>query len=313
MRPNCAQDAGQSIARSDRKLSEIAVPSEWERFAAVIGGERAWATASAPDARVRLVCGIGRYPRGSSMSFDGRTRRDFLALPVVLVQLVLGGALELEVGGRLRQLKPGMLGLVSIPGANAMRVPPGGASLHAYAAIYHEYATPRLSAAVGAGSLVSVDPGEATVVALGNLLQQALLGLRDSEEEERQIFALMLAIEGLLRRRDGSTAVRWRNIVEGLTEARAPAAPSVSEMAAACGVSPAHFVRRYRTLTGATPASHVRQLRLSKVMQLLIETDEPLKELAWRAGFADAQSLAHAFRRHFGVTPGTFRARHRWH
>jgi AraC-like DNA-binding protein len=293
-------------------LLEIAVADAWRATADALGADRSWAVASVPEARVRLVCGVGRHGPDSGLSFDGRTRRDFLALPIVLVQLGLGGALDVEIGGRWRRLEPGTIGAFSIPGANAMRLPPGGSSLHAYAAIYHEYATPRLAAALSAGRLLGAAPDDPAVAALCDLLLRARAGEGDADREERDIFGFMLALERLLRRSGESTAERWRGIVEALAEARAPAVPSVPEMAAACGVSPAHFVRRYRALTGATPAAHVRDLRLARAMRLLIETDAPLKSLAWRCGFADAQGLAHAFRRRFGVTPGAFRARHRW-
>lgn len=246
------------------------------------------------------------------MAFDARTRRDFLSLPVVLVQLGLAGALEAELSGRWRRLQPGTLAVFSIPGASAVRLPPGGSSLVAYAAIYHEYATPRVASAIGPGQLLTVSMNDPAVVTFCDLLIRARTNVGDAQSEERDIFGFMLAFESLLRRSGASDASRWRAAIEILAETCAPAVPSVGEMAAACGVTSSHFVRRYRMLTGTTPAAHVRDLRLSRAMRLLIETDAPLKNLAWRCGFSDAQSLAHSFRRRFGVTPGSFRSRHKW-
>jgi AraC-like DNA-binding protein len=275
---------------------------------------RPWARASTPEASVRLVCGVGVYAPNAAFGFDGRTRRDFLSLPVVLLQYGLAGGLAIRIGAEEAIAGPGDLSVLGVPGENGMRLAPGRGSVHAYLAIYHGYVTPRLLARIGAGVVGPLAP-EAK---LTGLLTERLALARDSVEpdpraEEADVFRLLLEIEAWLERRPvEDQARRWRGAVAEVVAASGPRRATIDEMAAACGVGPAHFIRRFRALTGETPASYALGLRLSRAMQQLIETSAPLKTVAFEAGFADAQSFSHTFRRRLGVTPGAFRRRHAW-
>jgi AraC-like DNA-binding protein len=47
--------------------------------------------------------------------------------------------------------------------------------------------------------------------------------------------------------------------------------------------------------------------RIREAARLLQDTDLPLKVVAERCGFADANYFGKAFRQHTGVSPGAFR------
>jgi transcriptional regulator GlxA family with amidase domain len=49
------------------------------------------------------------------------------------------------------------------------------------------------------------------------------------------------------------------------------------------------------------------QVRLEEVARQLVQTDATLATVASETGFADANHLCKAFRRHYHLSPGTFR------
>jgi AraC family transcriptional regulator len=83
--------------------------------------------------------------------------------------------------------------------------------------------------------------------------------------------------------------------------------PRVSELAELAGVSERHLLRLFRERKGTSLADFMRQTRLEKARYLLGQTDMPLKQLAYRLGFASHSAFATAFRFETGLTPSAFR------
>lgn len=84
----------------------------------------------------------------------------------------------------------------------------------------------------------------------------------------------------------------------------------VSDVARAAGISGGHLHALFRAHVGRAPLSVIRTRRLEEARRLLIETEQPIAEVALRCGFADQAGLSHAVRRVLGTTPGRLR-RHR--
>ena len=78
-------------------------------------------------------------------------------------------------------------------------------------------------------------------------------------------------------------------------------------MARHAGVSPRTFARRFREETGTTPLQWLLSQRVLEARRLLEETDLPIEEIAWRAGFGTAASLRDHFRRATATTPSAYR------
>jgi LacI family transcriptional regulator len=66
---------------------------------------------------------------------------------------------------------------------------------------------------------------------------------------------------------------------------------------------------RFKRLVGRTPHEEIVRAKLRRVEEMLIGTDLPLKSIAARAGFNNAQYMISAFKKQTGVTPGHYRAR----
>jgi AraC family transcriptional regulator len=83
--------------------------------------------------------------------------------------------------------------------------------------------------------------------------------------------------------------------------------PSLETLADIAAISPFHFHRVYRALTGETPSSTVRRLRLARACVLLRDTRKPVTEVAFDVGYDSSQSFAKAFRSATGFTPTEIR------
>jgi transcriptional regulator GlxA family with amidase domain len=81
----------------------------------------------------------------------------------------------------------------------------------------------------------------------------------------------------------------------------------VAAMARHAAVSPRTFARRFREETGTTPLQWLLSQRVLEARRLLEETDLPVDEVAWRAGFGTAASLRDHFRRATSTSPSAYR------
>jgi transcriptional regulator GlxA family with amidase domain len=101
---------------------------------------------------------------------------------------------------------------------------------------------------------------------------------------------------------DGSLEATRRWALERLAEPL-----DVAAMARQAGVSPRTFARRFREETGTTPLQWLLTQRVLEARRLLEESDLPIDEVAWRAGFGTAASLRDHFRRVTSTTPTAYR------
>jgi transcriptional regulator GlxA family with amidase domain len=81
----------------------------------------------------------------------------------------------------------------------------------------------------------------------------------------------------------------------------------VAAMARHAAVSPRTFARRFREETGTTPLRWLLARRVLEARRLLEESNLPIEDIAWRAGFGTAASLREHFRRATATTPSAYR------
>ncbi|MGK6353999.1 helix-turn-helix domain-containing protein [Sphingomonas sp. DT-207] len=119
-----------------------------------------------------------------------------------------------------------------------------------------------------------------------------------------------LRMAGADRRRDDG----WmhpsalRRVIERIDSDPA-APPRLNELAALAGLGPSAFIRAFRGAVGRTPAAFVLERRLRHARSTLLASEAPLEAIAADHGFSSKRHLITAFRRHFGVTPGSLRSR----
>lgn len=83
---------------------------------------------------------------------------------------------------------------------------------------------------------------------------------------------------------------------------------TLSDLAAHLGVSVSRASHLCVELLGVPFQELVLNVRMKKAQFLLRETEEPMKEIAVKAGFSNVYYFSRMFRRFFGETPGRFRS-----
>jgi AraC family transcriptional regulator len=87
------------------------------------------------------------------------------------------------------------------------------------------------------------------------------------------------------------------------------ASHSVESLAQIANLSPFHFHRIYRAITGEGLAETVRRLRLAQAALHLTTSDHAITHVAMDAGYDSPQAFARAFRDFSGVSPSAFQDR----
>src|SRR5690242_1941163 len=93
-----------------------------------------------------------------------------------------------------------------------------------------------------------------------------------------------------------------------LADARYSEPLDVDDMAAAAGLSRAHFSREFRRQFGETPHAYLLTRRLERAAALLRTTDHSVVEICLSVGLTSVGSFTTSFRRMFAMTPTEYRA-----
>lgn len=220
------------------------------------------------------------------------------------------GAIEDAEGAHVQ--KPGSFFLIGVPSPHIYYLPEHSESwTFAYMAITHPYVAERLEAAIAETSaLWTVDCQQSLIQQAFNLIvahhQRALL---DEIAEEQALFSWMLEFIRYSRR----NSHLFKPAEQLLTEVRAfvldtlPRALDVPAVADAYAMSRTHFSHHFRRLTGISPGSYMREVRLQHAADLLRQSPNlSIKGVASACGFPDVPTFAKLFRSRFHVTPGQF-------
>ncbi|HVG38917.1 MAG TPA: helix-turn-helix domain-containing protein [Pyrinomonadaceae bacterium] len=149
-----------------------------------------------------------------------------------------------------------------------------------------------------AEELIEEEQGQITAVAA--LIEQLLVHLLRRHSVARRADELELSRAGLVDR-------RIRRAVE-LMHARLAEDLPLEDLAAAAYLSPFHFARLFKKLTGTSPHAYLAALRAARARTLLAETDLTVTEIAARVGHTSHSHFTKAFRQATGLTPRAFRA-----
>ena len=93
-----------------------------------------------------------------------------------------------------------------------------------------------------------------------------------------------------------------------LADARYAETIGVDDMAAAAGLSRAHFSREFKAAFGESPHAYLLTRRLERAAALLRTTDRSVAEVCLDVGLTSVGSFTTSFRRMFDRTPTEYRA-----
>ena len=134
---------------------------------------------------------------------------------------------------------------------------------------------------------------------IGALVEQTLVHLLRRYANVRRSEQLELSRVGLVDR-------RIRLAVE-LMHAHLDRELPLEEIASAAHLSPFHFARLFKKLTGAAPHAYLASLRAARAQMLLAETDLSITEIGARVGYMSSSHFAKAFRQATGISPRAYR------
>jgi AraC family transcriptional regulator len=95
--------------------------------------------------------------------------------------------------------------------------------------------------------------------------------------------------------------------VRDVVEERLDRDLSLEDLAAAAGLSRAHFARSFRVATGQTPYAYLRERRVARARDLLAGSARPVVEIAGLTGFRSQSHLGRVFKNATGRTPAEYR------
>ena len=84
----------------------------------------------------------------------------------------------------------------------------------------------------------------------------------------------------------------------------------VDDMAAAAGLSRAHFSREFRAAFGESPHAYLLTRRLERAASLLRMTDRSVADVCFSVGLQSVGSFTTSFTRMFEMSPTAYRAAH---
>ncbi len=149
-----------------------------------------------------------------------------------------------------------------------------------------------------AHELRTAELGQELVIAA--LVEQLTVHLLRRHAHIRRADELELSRVGLVDR-------RIRRAVE-LMHAQLDEDVPLEEMASAACLSPFHFARLFKKVTGTSPHAYLAALRLERAQTLLATTDLSITEVSARVGYTSSSHFAKAFRQTTGLSPRAFRA-----
>jgi AraC-like DNA-binding protein len=268
------------------------------------------AAQQAQAAAVGLFCGLETRSDPAKYWWDGR-KRSTASRPFVLLQYTLAGEGRYRDTAGLQTLGPGRAFLAVIPSAHVYYLPTGHTWQFFWNILHHPYAVQRLATAVGGvGRTMTLAPASPLVLAAAELFEGACRGGFDDQfDRESATFRLMLEAERHLHERTISATERdrllsdvRRYVIEHLDRR-----VDVEELAGRSEMSRSHFSHHFKDVTGRSPGEYITEVRLSEAARLLSTGDLPLKLIAGRCGFADANHLCKSFRRRYRISPGMYR------
>jgi AraC-like DNA-binding protein len=94
-----------------------------------------------------------------------------------------------------------------------------------------------------------------------------------------------------------------------LADARYHESLSVDDLAAAAGLSRAHFSREFKQAFGESPHAYLLTRRLERAASLLRATDRSILDICLSVGLQSLGSFTSSFKRTYGASPAVYRER----
>lgn len=134
-----------------------------------------------------------------------------------------------------------------------------------------------------------IDPliGESATVMLRRHLEQSYCGQPAPRDEKRSVVLTPFVLRRVTN-----------HIEENLAQTL-----GLTQLAQIAGLSPSHFSRSFKTVTGVSPYAYVTRRRVERAKALMCEGSRSIGEIALECGFNNSSRFAAIFRREVGHSP----------
>lgn len=85
---------------------------------------------------------------------------------------------------------------------------------------------------------------------------------------------------------------------------------NVDRLAEEVGVSRSHLYRRFKDRVGVNPSDYIRNIRLRRACELLMNDDLDITQIAYALGFSSQSQFSNTFKRFIGISPKEYRQKH---
>jgi transcriptional regulator GlxA family with amidase domain len=230
-------------------------------------------------------------------------------------QYTLSGRGCMEINGHYRDLLPGSLMIVSVPGP-------------------HAYYLPEFS---GHWEFVFLVMIGREVIRITRMIEQRIGNVMNAEKLPQTIALLYDTFKkffsGEINNPFNNSGYTYRLCMQFLEEAQISRSEpegatfeefkkfmkknihrdvSVDEMAEFMHLSRSHFTRLFSKEMGMSPRMYLEDLRLRTAMDILFEKTSTIKETAARCGIYDVNYFCRLFKKRYGISPGKYKERNFW-
>jgi AraC family transcriptional regulator len=148
--------------------------------------------------------------------------------------------------------------------------------------------------------------------ALAQVAARARAAMNNSAALEEVAVELVGAVVGIasrVRREPQAPSQHHARIarVLRLLMSRSAEPHSLADLARSAGLSPYHFLRTFKRVTGITPHQWLLRARLREAALRLSTTRASVTDIALDVGFEDLSNFMRSFRAEFGVSPRRYR------
>ena len=259
---------------------------------------------------LRAMLGTVGHSRVTSPSYSWhglkRGRAEFS-----LIQYTLAGRGKLRVGTLDRDVLPGAAMLLHFPDDNHYWLPADSEEWTFVYVCLHGREVARLwrSIETRLGSLAAFSPDAHPVSIATRIVESALTEKIDSAFTASSLaYELIMALAAEARQPQANQhkqpAIERARL---FAEQHLHKPLTVGMLAHQADMSRYHFTRLFTAQTGLPPAAWIIEQRVREAARLLRGTRLPLKDIAARCGFPNANYLCRVFRRHSGMPPASYR------
>ena len=85
----------------------------------------------------------------------------------------------------------------------------------------------------------------------------------------------------------------------------------VDDLVSGVAVSRSVFFKKIKSLTGLAPVEFIREMRIRRAAQLIVQGDYTMTQIAYMVGISDSRYFSKCFKQLMGMTPTEYKERNR--